>query len=133
MKFENLELPSNQKFGYFFSVILFITTIYFFYIESIKLCLIFFSISLTFLTVTILRPQLLRYLNISWMFIGYLIGLIVSPIVLGLIFYLLITPLSIFLKLINRDELELKEAKNKSFWKPRNNILDSIRAFRKQF
>lgn len=133
MKFENLELPSNQKFGYFFSVILFITAIYFFYIESIKLCLIFFSISLTFLTVTILRPQLLRYLNISWMFIGYLIGLIVSPIVLGLIFYLLITPLSIFLKLINRDELELKEAKNKSFWKPRNNILDSIRAFRKQF
>ena len=133
MKFENLELPSNQKFGYFFSVILFITAIYFFSIESIKLCLIFFSISLTFLTVTILRPQLLRYLNISWMFIGYLIGLIVSPIVLGLIFYLLITPLSIFLKLINRDELELKEAKNKSFWKPRNNILDSIRAFRKQF
>ena len=133
MKFENLELPSNQKFGYFFSVILFISAIYFFYIESIKLCLIFFSISLTFLTVTILRPQLLRYLNISWMFIGYLIGLIVSPIVLGLIFYLLITPLSIFLKLINRDELELKEAKNKSFWKPRNNILDSIRAFRKQF
>ena len=64
---------------------------------------------------------------------GVLIGMIVSPIVLGAIFFGLFTPISIIMKLIGRDELSLKIFNRDSFWKERNDIENDSGTFFNQF
>ena len=64
---------------------------------------------------------------------GVLIGIVVSPIVLGMIFFGLFTPISIIMKLIGRDELSLKIFNRDSFWKERNDIQNDSETFFNQF
>ena len=54
------------------------------------------------------------------MYIGYGLGLLVSPIILGLIFYLVFMPLGLIMRLFKRDELELKLVTRNSYWKIRD-------------
>ena len=86
---------------------------------------------------TIFYPSKLLIFNKLWFRIGLLLSSVVSPIVLGIIFFLMITPIAIICSMIGRDELRLK-IKNKnsnmnSFWIKRNKInLNSI-SFKDQF
>ena len=64
---------------------------------------------------------------------GILLGKIVSPIVLGLIFFVIFTPVSLFLKIIKRDELQLKKNNNKSYWKIREEKKFDPYSFKNQF
>ena len=82
--------------------------------------------------VTIFKDELLLPLNRLWMRFGLLIGMIIGPIVLGLIFFTLFSPVAIFMRLFGRDELHLKYKKKSSYWILRD---DSICAdsFKRQF
>jgi hypothetical protein len=64
--------------------------------------------------------------------LGFLLGKIISPIILGVIFFGLITPYGIVMRMFGRDELNLKKIKNKSYWINRSNISSQIN-FKKQF
>jgi hypothetical protein len=127
-----LELPSNKKFGYLFSAIFFVSSFYFFYFYNKISGYLFLSLSLIFIIISIVKPILLLPLNKLWMQIGLFLGKIVSPIILGIIFYCLITPYSIVLKFMGRDELKLKIKKKNSYWLKRNDSLNKI-DFDKQF
>ena len=133
MNVDKLVLPSNRKFGYFFTSIFLIVTAYFGYIQAVYLCIIFACTSVVFLIITIVSPEYLKYLNISWMYIGYVIGSIISPLILGFIFYFIFSPISIFLKLAGRDELEINDIYKESSWKPRDSSFNHIDKFKKQF
>ena len=133
MKFENLVLPSNQKFGFFFTAIFLIISIYFGYLQAVYPCLIFAAISMIFFVTTIVSPKSLRYLNILWMYIGYLIGSIVSPLVLGAIFYFIFTPISIFFRITGRDELDIKNIYENTSWKYKDSSFDDLEKFKRQF
>jgi hypothetical protein len=63
---------------------------------------------------------------------GFLLGKIISPIILGVIFFGLITPYGIIMRMFGRDELNLKKIKSKSYWIERSNISSQIN-FKKQF
>ena len=94
MKFENLVLPSNQKFGFFLQQ--FFNNFNLFWISSNSLplsniCCYFYDFF-----VTAIEPQISQISNILWMYIGYLIGSIVSPLVLGAIFILYLPLLAFF-------------------------------------
>ena len=67
------------------------------------------------------------------MFIGFAMGKIISPLVLGGIFFLLITPLALILKISGRDELKLQKMPVKSYWKDRGEKTLAPSSFKNQF
>ena len=89
-------------------------------------------LSVLFLSITLINDNLLLPLNKLWMSFGLLLGKIISPIILGIIFFGLFTPYGIILRLIGRDELNLKLKKTNSYWKHRVNNLSQTN-FNKQF
>ena len=92
MDHTNIELPSNRKFGLFFTLIFLIAAIYFYLYDHEILLYIFGLLVVTFLVISIFNPKVLAPLNIIWMRFGFLIGKIISPIVMGVIFSLEFLP-----------------------------------------
>lgn len=133
VKFSDIELPSNKKFGYFFTAVFAIVGIYFFWKDSTFWSYLFFGACILFLIVTLIKADLLLPLNKLWMGLGLLIGMVVSPIVLGIIFFVLFTPISLVMKLFGRDELRLKVRERPSHWKPRTTDAAQSGAFKNQF
>ena len=120
MKFSSeIKLPSNFKFGLFFSFIFFISSLYFFYTNLLIYTYILLLSSAIFLILAIIKPSILQPLNYYWMRLGFFLGKIVNPIVMGIIYFLIISPYGIIIRLSGRDELFLKFEKKNSLWKNR--------------
>ena len=132
MKFEEIELPSNKKFGYFFTLVFGIASTFSFTIESMNWCYIFGTLAVLFLLITTSKADLLLPLNMFWLRFGLLLGKIINPIVLGLIFFGLFTPLALMMRLFGRDELRLKIIDKSSYWVQRKTKIDS-KSFNNQF
>ena len=79
-----------------------------------------------------IKADLLHPLNKLWMRFGLLLGMIVSPIVLGAIFFLLFTPIAVLMRLFGRDELRLRFKKQSSHWIKREKETQS-QSFKNQF
>ena len=118
MKFSELQLPSNKKFGFFFSVVFFTVSAYSIYVQNQIFAYTLFVVALLFFVTTLLKPELLLPLNKLWMQFGLLLGMVINPIVMAFIFFGLITPFSIILRMMGRDELRLKKT-SESHWTPR--------------
>ena len=131
-KLSEIELPSNKKFGYFFTLIFLIITGYFFLNKSLNLAYVFAAISITLFFITLVKADLLLYPNKLWIQFGLLLGMIISPIVLGVLFFVLFTPTAIIMKLYGRDELRIKFKKNTSYWILRETQINSD-SFSNQF
>jgi hypothetical protein len=95
--------------------------------EAIRIWSVLFS--LVFLIITIIRPNLFTYLNRLWIQLGMLLGKIISPIVMGLVFFIVVTPIGIFVKLLKKDVMSLKRGAS-SYWINRK---DKIQSMKKQF
>jgi len=132
MKFSEVELPSNRKFGFFFTFVFVLVTAYFYYSDNLTWTYVFSAATLVFLFVTLTKSDTLLPLNKLWMRFGLLIGMIVSPIVLGVIFFGLFTPIAIFMRLSGRDELRLKFTQKASHWILRGEPIKS-ESFKNQF
>ena len=132
MKYTKIELPSNKKFGFFFTVAFLIIASYFFLSDRILISYVFFVFTAILLLITFINEHALLPLNKLWMRFGHLIGTIISPIVLGVIFFGIFTPYSLLMRLFGRDELKLKLVKSRSYWKLRVQSMP-LTNFRKQF
>lgn len=132
VKYSEIEIPSNKKFGYFFTLVFMIIAGYFFANKSLNVALLFGTISVIFFFITTLKAHLLLYLNILWIRLGLLLGMIISPFVLGVLFFVFFTPMAILMKLYGRDELRLKFKKNISYWILRDNQIKPD-SFKNQF
>jgi hypothetical protein len=78
--------------------------------------ILLFTGSALAIVATICYPRILRPLNAAWQRLGKLLGLVVSPIVLSVIFFGLVTPLAVVLRLCGRDELHLRRRPMSSYW-----------------
>ena len=115
MKKDKIKISSNKSFGLFFSLIFFIISIWpLINGNNIRICPI--PIAVIFLLLGVLNSKLLLPLNKSWFKFGLLLGSIVSPIIMGLIFFLIVTPTGLILKLFRKDVLNLKYNKSKTYW-----------------
>ena len=132
MKLDSVQLPSNRKFGFFFTFVFFIAGSYLF-LQSYKLlaslCIL---VSVGFLCITLVKPDALFRLNQIWMQFGLLLGKIVSPIVLGILFFALFTPIAMLMRVFKRDELRLVMKPESSYWKVRSSAKDAF-SFKQQF
>ena len=127
-----IELPSNRKFGYFFTIIFFIVSTYFYFKGAIIAFYISGIISIVFLLITSFKANILEPINKLWMKFGLILGKFISPIVMGTIFFLIFTPIAILMRLFGRDELLLRFKKKPSYWTKRNEDILS-KSFRNQF
>ena len=115
MKKNNIEISSNRSFGIGFFVVFLIIAFYPL-INQNEIRLWSLVIALTFLVLGILNSKLLLPLNKIWFKFGIFLGKIISPLVMGVIFFFVVTPIGIFMRIIKKDLLNLKYNNDKSYW-----------------
>ena len=86
-------------------------------------------LSSAFLIITIIRPNLLTFINRLWIQFGILLGKIISPLVMGLVFFFVVTPIGILIRILKKDVMGLKRG-DSSYWINRE---DKVQSMRKQF
>lgn len=133
MKYSDLKLPSNKKFGYFFTLVFLCASGYFYFLNILLFSYLFFVLFFAFLLITRIKPNLLLPLNKLWMGIGFLLGYIVSPIILGIIYFGLFTSVGLVMKFFGRDELVLKLKYKESYWRDRSADELYLESFKNQF
>ena len=132
MKFSEIELPSNRKFGFFFTFVFAVAATFFHYSANVTLAYVCIAAASIFLLITLVKSDALLPLNKLWMWFGLLLGMIVSPIVIGVIFFVLFTPIAMLMRLSGRDELRLKFTQKASHWISREERIKS-ESFKHQF
>lgn len=113
----NAPLPTNRKFGLFFSGVFAAFAIYAYlkhHEPHSAMPAALLSIGFGALALTV--PAVLAPLNRAWYRLGLLLGRIVNPVVLGIIFFLVLTPVSFFARMSGRDVLRLKKRSSGSYW-----------------
>ena len=123
-----IKKKSNVTFGILFFIFFFIIGFYpLISSENIRVWPVI--VSLVFLIITIIKPNLFTFLNKLWIQLGILLGKIISPIVMGLVFFFVVTPIGIFVKVLKKDVMSLKRGAS-SYWITRE---DKIQSMKKQF
>ena len=130
---ENIELPSERRFGMFFGGLFLALSGYGFFHFSTIFVYFFGVVSGSFFLLAICAPTWLRPLNKLWFKLGLTLGLVVNPLVLGLIFFLLIAPMAVILKAFGRDELLLSRKPRASFWQTQNSGSQTTTNFQVQY
>ena len=127
-----IQLPSNRKFGWFFTAIFFVAALYSWWIGSSEWLYALSGIGALFFTATVLRADVLLPLNKAWMRFGFILGMIISPIVMGLIFFGIFSPIGILMRIFGRDELQLRLNQRASHWVNREQTA-RVTSFENQF
>ena len=116
---DDIKVGSNKSFGIVFFVVFLLISLYpLINNESIRIWSL--VISLIFLVLGILNSNLLSPLNKIWFKFGIFLGKIISPIIMGIIFFLVVTPIGLIMRIFGKDVLNLKYNKNKSYWIEKN-------------
>ena len=105
------------------------------FIKSWPQGLIFTLLGLAILHIglAIFAPKLLTKINNLWMGFGFLLGKVVAPVVMSVLYFVLFTPIAIAMRLFGRDELLIKDKTGESFWKVRANSKITPDSFNYQF
>jgi hypothetical protein len=112
---DDIKVSSNKSFGLVFFVVFLLISLYpLLNDENIRLWSLI--VSIIFLVLGILNSVLLSPLNKLWFKFGILLGKIISPIIMGIIFFLVVTPIGLIMRLLGKDVLNLKYNDYKSYW-----------------
>ena len=115
MEDKKIKIGSNRSFGIVFSIVFLIIALYpLLNNDSVKIWSII--LSLVFFILGMLNSDILAPLNRIWFKFGMILGGIISPIVMGLVFFLVVTPTSLILRLFKKDILNLKKNENATYW-----------------
>ena len=117
---------SNRSFGILFFLVFLIISLW-----PLKngnnLNFYFLTASIIFLILGVLNSKLLSPLNKAWIKFGEILGLIIAPIVMGLVYFVILTPVSLIVRLLGKDLLGLKFIKeNETYWIKRKKSLTSM-------
>jgi hypothetical protein len=116
---DNIKISSNRSFGVVFFVVFLLIAFYpLTNHDDIRLWSLF--LSLIFLVLGILNSKILTPLNKIWFKFGILLGKIVSPLVMGIIFFIVVTPIGLIMRILKKDLLNLKFNNDNSYWIEKN-------------
>ena len=126
---DEFKISSNRSFGILFFIVFLLIALYpLIYSENIRIWALI--ISLVFLLLGAINSQILTPLNILWMKFGLFLGKIISPIIMGLIFFFVVTPTGLIMRIFKKDLINLKFNNDKSYWiektGPKNNMKDQF-------
>lgn len=109
------KLPSNKNFGIVFFFVFFLIALYpLSYNGELRIWSII--VSLIFLILGLLNSKILYPLNYLWFKFGIFLAKVVSPLVMGAIFFFVVTPVGLIMRILGKDLLNLKYNSNKSYW-----------------
>ena len=121
-----IQIGSNKSYGFvFFFVFLIIGIFPIKNGESINF--FYIAISMIFLFLGAINSKFLTPLNKIWFKFGIILGSVISPIIMGLTFFLVVTPTSFILKIFKKDVLNLKKNNDKSYWITKPKINNSLK------
>jgi len=112
---DDIKISSNRSFGIVFFIV-FILIAFYPLINQGEIRIWSVLISLLFLILGIINSKILTPLNKVWFKFGIFLGKIISPIVMCLIFFLVVTPIAVLMRMLKKDLLNLKFNKNNSYW-----------------
>ena len=116
---DDVKISSNRSFGIVFFVVFLIIALYPL-INDGNIRLWSLIVSLAFLALGLLNSKFLSPLNKIWFKFGLFLGKIISPMVMGLIFFFVVTPIGILMRILKKDLLNFKLNNNKSYWIEKN-------------
>tara|TARA_Y100000590_G_scaffold255229_1_gene286565 strand:+ start:4018 stop:4416 length:399 start_codon:yes stop_codon:yes gene_type:complete len=126
-----IKMGSNRSFGLVFFVVFLIIAFWTFRGDFSEIKIIPLLLSLAFLILGLINSKLLHPLNKIWFRLGLLLGSIIAPLVMGIVFFAVVTPTSFLVKLMGKDLLKNRYDKNKkSYWIKRDK---SVGTMKKQF
>jgi len=122
---DEIKIGSNKSFGIVFFIVFFIIAL-FPLINNSEIRVWAVIISLIFLILGLINSKILTPLNKAWLKFGIFLGKIISPLIMGIIFFLVVTPIGLLMKMLKKDLLNLKFNKHKSYWieksEPKSNM-----------
>ena len=126
MKNNNIKIPSNRNFGLVFFIFFLIVSLYpLVNGEDIRKWSLVFSI--IFLVLGLTNSKILNPLNKLWFKFGIFLGKIMSPVIMGIIFFLVVTPIGLLMRLFGKDILNLKFNNKATYWIEKNGPKSKMR------
>ena len=115
MKNTEIRISSNKSFGVVFFIVFLIVSIYPL-INNGELRIWSLITAIIFLILGLINSKVLTPLNKLWFKFGLLLGKVVSPLIMGIIFFLVVTPTALIMRIIGKDLLNLRFNNKKSYW-----------------
>ncbi len=115
MNTKDIKISSNKSFGIVFAVVFSLIALWPL-LKGNEIRLWSLIISIIFLTLGLLNSKILTPLNKLWFKLGILLGNFIAPIIMGIIFFFVVTPTGIIMKLFRKDLIKLKKNNDNSYW-----------------
>ena len=110
-----VKMPSNKNFGIVFCIIFFVIGLYpLLFDNNLKIWSLLLSV--IFLLLGLINSTILTPLNLLWFKFGVMLGKIVTPIIMAFVFFVIVTPIGLTMKIFNKDLLKLRKKNIKSYW-----------------
>ena len=123
---KNIKLPSNRNFGIVFFIVFLIIALWP-VLKQNEIRIWSLIISFIFFVLGLINSKLLTPLNKLWFKFGILLGNIIAPIVMGIVFFLVVTPTGLIMRFFRKDILKLKKNSSDSYWINKDNTNSSMR------
>ena len=112
---KNIKLPSNRNFGIVFFIVFLIIALWPI-LKQNEIRIWSLIISFIFFVLGLINSKLLTPLNKLWFKFGILLGNIIAPIIMGIVFFLVVTPIGLIMRFFRKDILKLKKNTSDSYW-----------------
>ena len=122
----NIKIGTNKSFGIVFFIFFFLVSI-FPLLNDGNIRVWSLIVSIIFLILGILNSKILTPLNQVWFKFGILLGRFVSPVVMGAVFFVIVTPTSVIMKVLQKNLLNLKKDNKKTYWIERSKIKSKMK------
>ena len=121
-----IKLPTNRNFGIVFSVVFLLIALWPL-LKQNDVRIWSLIISIIFLILGLLNSNILLPLNKFWLRFGILLGNIVAPIVMGIVYFLVVTPTGLIMRMLRKDLLNLKKNNKNTYWIDKDNSNSNLK------
>ena len=123
---DDIKISSNRSFGIVFFIVFLLIALYpLTYSQDIRIWSVI--ISVIFLVLGLFNSKILTPLNKLWFKFGIFLGKIISPIIMGIIFFLVVTPIGLLMRSLGKDLINLKYNNNKSYWIEKKDTMSKMK------
>ena len=129
MKNNEIKISSNKSFGIVFAIVFFLIGLWPI-IKSNDIRIWSLILSIIFLILGLMNSSILTPLNKIWFRFGIFLGNFIAPVVMGIIFFFVVTPIGLIMRLLGRDLIKLKKNNENSYWIEKK---DTESSMKKQF
>ncbi len=123
---QKIKLPSNKNFGIVFFIVFLIIALWPLLSQN-EIRIWSLILSIIFLILGLINSNLLLPLNKAWFKFGIILGNFVAPIVMGVVFFLVVTPTGIIMRLLGKDLLNLKKDAKETYWLKKDNSNNNLK------